>query len=365
MTESNEISAEDTLRLNVLLAQSPGAIRIDESRLLVYGLTDKGEARIELNPNCEEQLYIRRIKSMLSSNVMGSPGGYPVFLERWTRMGQTRDESLDQLLLLGESEAVVAVAHAPGLTESLAERVWWAMPDVVNARVMLRNPVIAASFIGRELAAFLLEFLPFETEAIAMLESVRLVLQVDLIDRDEVLSLWTRARSKRSMLVGFLHATPDNLPITVPAHPALIEYSHFFENVVNTSDPLANTMKRVFSAEGQAFVQTCEQALVKLSDQAVTISFFEAIRAYFENGSQANERYSDINLLEEAVNQGEWNRYPKPLRDCARSVVFLSALSEEMLNPVFARTDAVGSAMRRKIKPLTDRILYHLNSLKN
>lgn len=365
MTENNEISAEDHLRLNVLLAQSPGAIRIDESRLLVYGLTDKGEARIELNPNCEDQLYIRRIKSMLSSNVMGSPGGYPVFLERWTRMGQTRNESLKQLLLLGESEAVVAVAHAPGLTESLAERVWWAMPDVVNARVMLRNPLIVSSSIGRELAAFLLEFLPFETEAIDMLESVRLVLQADLIDSGEVESLWTRAQSKRSMLVGFLHAAPDNLPVTVPAHPALIEYGQFFENAANSGDTPARIMKRVFSAEGQAFVQTCEQALAKLSDQAVTVSFFEAVQAYFGNGDRPNEIYFDIEKLENAIDRGDWNRYPRQLQDYARSIVFLAALSEEMLNPIFARTDAIGSAMRRKIKPLIDRIFFHLNRLRN
>jgi len=44
---------------------------------------------------------------MLSSHVLGSPGGYPVFLQRWTRMGQTRDTQLDKLLLLGEPEAVV------------------------------------------------------------------------------------------------------------------------------------------------------------------------------------------------------------------------------------------------------------------
>ena len=45
-------------------------------------------------------------------------------------------------MLLGDSEAVVAVAQAPGLTEALAERDWWAMQDFAYARVMLINPQI-------------------------------------------------------------------------------------------------------------------------------------------------------------------------------------------------------------------------------
>lgn len=352
------------MRLNVLLAQNPVAIRIDESRMIVYGLTEKGEARVELNPDCDDLRYIRRIKAMLSSNVMGSPGGYPVFLERWTRMGQTRDTRLDQLLLLGESEAVVAVAHAPGLTESLAERAWWAMPDVGNARVMLRNPVIAASPIGRLLAEFLLEFLPFETESIDMLESVRLVLQKDLIDRPEVDRLWNRAQSKRSMLVGFLHAMPDDLPLPARAHPVFEEYAELFNRQAG-HDAIVNVLARVFSPQGQAFVQTCELALAKVSDQSVTVSLFDAIIQYFAAVGEGLDDYKDISALEQSIAGINGDSYPLQWRPFIQSVHFLSGISVTMLDPIFARTDAVGSGMRRKIKPLTDRIFYHLDVLKS
>ena len=159
MAANQELSPEDELRLNVMLAQEPQALRIDESRMTVFALTDKGEARVDLSPNCNDTAYLRRVKAMLSAHVTGSPGGYPVYLERWTRMGQTRDTNLQQLLLLGESEAIVAVAHASGLTEDLARRAWWAMPDAANARVMLNNRRVADSEIGSELAQFLLEFL--------------------------------------------------------------------------------------------------------------------------------------------------------------------------------------------------------------
>ena len=114
---SMDLSAEDSLRLNVLLNQDLQAVRIDDSKMIVYGLTEKGEAKVPLNPNCRDEQYIKRVKEVISSHVLGSPGGYPIFLRRWTRMGQTRDESLDRLLQLGEPEAVVAVVHAPGLTD--------------------------------------------------------------------------------------------------------------------------------------------------------------------------------------------------------------------------------------------------------
>ena len=58
-----------------------------------------------------------------------------MYLQRWTRMGQMRDESLEQLLLLGEPEAVVAVVCAPGLTDELARRAWWAMGNALANRV--------------------------------------------------------------------------------------------------------------------------------------------------------------------------------------------------------------------------------------
>ena len=108
-----ELSAEDNLRLNVLLAQELHAVRIDESKMIVYALTGKGEAKVPLNPTGKDEAYIKEVKALFSTHVMGSPGGYPVYLKRWTRMGQARDESLAQLLLLGEPEAVVAAVHAP------------------------------------------------------------------------------------------------------------------------------------------------------------------------------------------------------------------------------------------------------------
>ena len=129
-----DLSAEDSLRINVLLANKPQAIRIHESSMTLYGLSGHEEVQVKLNPNCRDEQYLKRVREMLSGHVLGSPGGYPVYLQRWTRMGQMRDDNLDQLLLLGEPEAVVAVVCAPGITDELARRAWWAMEDAENAR---------------------------------------------------------------------------------------------------------------------------------------------------------------------------------------------------------------------------------------
>jgi len=86
-----------------------------------------------------------------------------------------RDESLEQLLMLGELEAVVTAVCAPGLTDKLARRAWWAMEDAENARHMLSNPAVIAGRGGRALARYLLEFFPFETETEKMMVSARFI----------------------------------------------------------------------------------------------------------------------------------------------------------------------------------------------
>ena len=57
-----ELSPEDSLRLNVLLATSPQAIRINESSMVVFGLSEQGEAKVQLNPNCNDGQYIKKVK---------------------------------------------------------------------------------------------------------------------------------------------------------------------------------------------------------------------------------------------------------------------------------------------------------------
>jgi len=366
-----DLSAEDNLRLNVLLAQNLHAVRIDESKMVVFALTDKGEAKVPLNPNCRDEKYIKQVKAVLSTHVMGSPGGYPVFLKRWTRMGQARDESLAQLLMLGEDEAVVAAVHAAGLTDELAERAWWAMPNAENARRMLEKEAVVRGRTGPVLAEFLIEFLPFEEEQRAIIESVRLVLQPGLISEEEKQRLWKRARAKRSYYVGFLHTLPEDLPEPAERHAQHAEVSESLAHLIETGNPCADMIVRVFSDKGQRFIKTVIEALKKPADQEVVESLLNAIAMYFQRLRPEVFTADDINAI---INEAEQlcrvdediravlQELPQ-LEPAVRAMLVLSCLSVKLVNPIFARTDAIGTMMRKKIKPITDPVFEQLAAL--
>ncbi len=372
------LSAEDNLRLNVLLAQELYAVRIDESKMIVYALTAKGEAKVPLNAIGKDEVYIKEVKALFSTHVMGSPGGYPVYLKRWTRMGQARDDTLAQLLLLGEPEAVVAAVHAPGLSDELAARAWWAMPSAENARRMLEKKAVAEGNTGKELAEFLIEFLPFEEEQSDMIESVRLVLQPGLIDQQQKEKLWAKTKTKRSFYVGFLHAAADDLPIDVDAHAHHEKVSRQLKPLLDEKNAYALMLEKVLSDKGQAFIDTAEQALKKPGNQDVVVSLLAAIANYFSG--IAPETFSEddiVAICAEAEtlccgNNDEMNKVIAALEGsidnaqqylCAMTV--LSCLSVKLVNPIFARSDAIGTVMRKKIKPVTEPIFEQLKILRN
>ena len=373
-----ELSAEDNLRLNVLLAQELHAVRIDESKMTVFALTAKGEARVPLNAIGKDEPYIKEIKSLFSTHVMGSPGGYPVYLKRWTRMGQARDESLAQLLLLGEPEAVVAAVHAPGLTDELAARAWWAMPTAENARRMLEKQDVVTGETGKVLAEFLIEFLPFEEEHSDMIESVRLVLQPGLISQQEKEKLWSKTKTKRSFYVGFLHAAADDLPIKIDAHPLHEKIKPRLASLLEQNNTYATLLEKVFSAKGQATIKTIEDALAKPGNQDVVVSLLAAVAKYFASIVPEQFTEDDItSICNEAealceTESGEIKKVVVALQDttskaqeylCAMTV--LACLSVQLVNPIFSRSDAIGTVMRKKIKPITDPVLAQLRILRS
>ena len=365
-----ELSAEDNLRLNVLLAQKLQAVRIDESKMIVHALTEKGEAKIVLNPICKDEKYLKEVKALFSTHVMGSPGGYPVFLKRWTRMGQARDESLQQLLLLGEPEAVVAAVHAAGLSDEQAKRAWWIMPSADNARRMLEKEAVVQGETGKILAEFLIEFLPFEEDPHVMIDSVRLVLQPGLISEDEKLKLWAKAKSKRNLYVGFMHALPDALPVEVDSHSSHEAVITQLQTSMIKNNPYALMLRKILSDRGQAFIQTAEISLKKPGNQQVVESLLNAIAAYFDSIKPEAFTEDDIVVIcdeaaclpEDAALKAVLDVAPE-MKKKIQAMLILSCLSVKLINPVFSQTDAIGTMMRKKIKHITDPIVEQLHVL--
>ena len=356
-----ELSKEDSFRLNVLLANRPQAIRIDEAKLIVHGLSPQGEATIRLNPSTRPEPYLRAVKELISGHVLGSPGGYPIYLRRWTRMGQMRDESLEQLLLLGEPEAVVAAVCSPGLTDELARRAWWAMEDAENARRMLGNPAIVSGTMGPILVDYLIDYLPFETENDKIMESIRLVLQTGLLDAERRDELWKKSARKQAYLVGFLQALPDDLPGT--ASPRVLPEP--IATLAQEGQRCARLLRRVYAPAGQTFLATVGTVLAKPPSQDVVTTTFDLLRDYFAAvRPDGDPNLSITGLLAEAEafataespapDVAQLLRLNPSLAPEVAAMRVLSGVGYGLIRAQMLDPSVLGSLMRRKLTPVID-----------
>lgn len=367
-----ELASEDALRLNVLV-QNAQAVRIDENRMVVYGLNGERELKAPLNPTCRADRYLALVRELLAAAVLDSPGGYPVFLRRWTRMGQIDHDQIDRLLKLGEPEALMAVVCSPGLTDELARRAWWVAPASEYARRMLANPTVAAGAMGKVLAAHLLEHLPFDSEPRDMLDSVRLVLQPGLIDEERRRRLWEAGRARQTYRVGFLMACADALPEPLPPHREFEHWRPALAPPAVQGNPYAALLLKLFDAPGQSFIGAAADALRRPADQEVVAALLNAVGAYFRPARGDLERLRSIEAVSAAA--AAMLAAPDPdlaallaavpdLAAAVEAMLVLAHVDEQVVTPIFAASDAVGSVMRKRIAPVVDPLLRHLAVLR-
>ncbi len=341
LVENDSLTPEDALRLNVLLAGELLAVRIDEGAATLHGLTPKGEARVPLHPVGRPERYFQRVRELLGGHALGSPGGYPVHLRRWTRMGQASEKNLEALLKLGEPEAVMAVAHAPTLTDELARRAWWAGQNAAPmelARTMLASPAVRAGAMGGPLSDYLVEHLPFEEDPAVAMQTVRTVLAAGLLAPAAREQLWARAKRRPHYLIGFLESLPDALPPEPARAPP-----------AGLSDaPAARLLARCCSAAGQSYLKAAALVLEKPAVHEVVYLLLDLLGAYFATGRDAPQALADL---------PEW-------RAEAAALDALSRLSNAAAEPILTRTTAVGPLMRRHLEPLFAPIVGHLHVLR-
>jgi len=333
-----DLSPEDALRLNVLMAGEVYAVRIDEGSMTLHALTPRGEAKVSLNRNCRPDLYAMRVKELLGGYALGSPGGYPVHLRRWSRMGQASSQKLEALLMLGEPEAVIAVTLAPTLTDELARRAWWALPTVDVARNMLAHRAVREGTMGRVLADFLVEHLPFEEDPIRAMNSIRAVIGAGLLDGAAGEELWAKAKRRPHYFLGFLEHRPDALPGGV-ARPLPAEVA-----AAAGADAWAALLARCCSASGQSFLYAAELALEKPPAHEAVYLLLDILGHYFAAAREAPA-------------------LPGCEREAA-AMAALSRLSNEDAAPILTRTTAVGPLMRRHLEPLFQPLLGHIRVLR-
>lgn len=363
---TDELSPEDELRLNVLFNTELKAVRIDESTLTLWALTPQGEASVPLRPNTRADRYLKRVRELLSGHALGSPGGYPVHLTRWTRMGQTKDTYLAELLMLGEPEAVIAVACAPGLTDELARRAWWVAPTSENARRMLERECVVKGPMGRVLADHLVEHLPFEDDSRIVIETVRLVLQPGLIDEPARKRLWDKGTRQAAYRCGFLEALPRDLPEPLPARADHNTHAARLWSLAEQGNVLASLLLHVLDSAGQTFLHACEAVLERPSDHNVIVSLMNSIARYFAPARPAAPPSRDLAQIVADVESRVANApasiaglteliHALPaLRADAVALLALAQADEAVVTDILARTTAVGTVLRKKLQPITD-----------
>lgn len=368
-----ELSSEDSFCLNVLLATNVQAIRIDRSTMTVFGLTEKGDASVHLHPTCRHDQYLKNVKQLLADHALDSPEGYPVYLRRWTRMGQLGDDNLARLLLTGEEEAIVAVVHAPGLTDEMARRAWWAMPTLENARRMLEKEQVARGAMGRVLADFLIEHLPFEESATAIMETVRWLLHYDLVEPAAQITLWNRGREQGAYYIGFLEQRADNLPKQLPARADYASQQTRLQALTAAGNPFANELLRLLSGPGQSFLSGCEEFMQRPGTHDIVTLFLQAVSNYFA-GLRAH--VAPAQSLEawlaappqlgpdSAAALGELAAATPELDTEIAAMLALASVNSGLAVPILRRTTAVNALLRTKLQPLFMPLAQHIRNLR-
>lgn len=356
-----ELSSEDAFCLNVLLAVGVQAVRIDRSSMTVFGLTEKGDASVQLHPTCRHEQYLKNVKQLLADHALDSPEGYPVYLRRWTRMGQLRDENLAKLLLIGEEEAIVAVVHAPGLTDEIARRAWWAMPTIENARRMLEKEQVARGGMGPVLADFLIEHLPFEENPTAIMETVRWLLHYDLVTPENQITLWNRGRDQGAYYIGFLEQRADTLPKQLPARANYVAVKKRLQPLLDKQNPFALELSRLFSGPGQSFLSGCEEFMQRPGTHEIVTLFLQAVANYFArfaglvNKSRSLEQWPAANpILSDAAANAlkELHDAVPELNREIEAMLMLATVDYELAAPILRRTTAVNALLRTKLQPV-------------
>ena len=361
-----QLADEDTLRLNVL-ATTALAIRIDEKTMCVEALTENQTHRIELKPAGHPDRYLRAVRENLSVLALGTPGGYPVFIRRWTRTGALETERLAGLLRLGEVEAVVAVAASPNLDDELARRAWWCLPTAEVARLMLSHPEVANGSVGPKLSQFLLDHLPFEDTSRSIIDTVKLLLCSGLLNEEESGQLRARAENHVACLVGFLSAGPNYLSVPQAARR--------FDTESGNDALMEQLLRHTASPEGETFLRCAHQALEKAVDMDTVVDTLNALGDYGKplRGEMDLPRSAqDLRQIVDSLTDSSGTTLDSdevPARKSAKNpdrqsaLITLSLCGEPLVVSFFAKSDAVGSLMRKKLKPVLEPVFAALDTL--
>ena len=133
------------------------------------------------------------------------------------------------------------------------------------------------------------------------------------------------------------------------------------------------------SPAGQAFLATVDAVLKKPLNQDVMVELMHALENYAADLPLDEYKNTDIDAIVRGVEvltgaepvagmpeslQQLIDAWPGGLRYICAMLV-LALLGEKVLNPIFSRTDAIGSVMRKKLKPVTEPLHQQIDVLRS
>jgi hypothetical protein len=340
-----KLNSEDELRINVLLANAR-AVRLDESHGTVYGLGNDGELQFQLSSGGATPACVQAVRAYLSTQVLGSPRHFPTHLRRWSGLGQISNAPLDKLLMLGDPEAVFAVACSPRLSVDLAELAWWSLPEPAIARALLANQDVVRAPLGSTLAAWLFEYLPFEESAEHLFESVSLLLRPGVLDPDAQRKLWDKGRRNRIYRAAYLATCPDKVPAPAVTRALTAEQAQSLETLATRGIRSAALLLRAFSPDVQAFLAAADDVLTHATHPLEVTATFQAME----------KTLACFAGVEPGGHLDGWRTELEALRT-------LGCVRESQLTTVLARSDAIGTVMRAQLKPIVEPLLISLKTI--
>jgi hypothetical protein len=160
----------------------------------------------------------------------------------------------------------------------------------------------------------------------------------------ERLSMWKRGNSRNSYYVAFLELQPDNLP-----SPRAARADH--GNVPMLADnPYSVMLEKALSGQGQTFLATTAIILDHPEIQEVVNHTLNALANWCAPLRRAAAETRD------AARTALIAAAPQFASDCA-ALDALAAVDAESVRPIFLKTTAIGSLMRRKIQPIVTPLL--------
>jgi hypothetical protein len=205
--------------------------------------------------------------------------------------------------------------------------------------------VVCQGNMGRTLAEFLVEHLAFlHEDDVGILDTVGVMLYSGVLTDTERLSIWKRGSSRNSYYVAFLELQPDNLPS--PRAPRA-DHASVPQLVGN---PYSAMLEKALSGQGQSFLATTATILERPEIQEVVNHTLAALANWCAPLRQvdAATRNAARSALIAAAPQFE--------SDCA-ALDALAAADADSVRPIFLKTTAIGSLMRRKILPVVTPLL--------